>query len=71
VDEPATSETKEEPTSSFEVGDIHLRALTILGTVDRTNQRKMMVKNLDWLTHYQDPLGTSGLKKGAAGEVGE
>jgi hypothetical protein len=53
----APSETKDEPTSSFRIGTIVARALTTLGTFERTNWRKMMVINLDRLAAYQGAAG--------------
>jgi hypothetical protein len=53
VEGSAPSETKEEPTSSFRVGDIDVRALTTLGTSGRTKRRKIMVIYLDRLEPYQ------------------
>jgi hypothetical protein len=44
---------KEEPTSSFRVGAVVVRALTTLGIFDCTNRRKMMAINLHWLAPYQ------------------
>jgi hypothetical protein len=51
---------------------MHAGALTILGAFVCTDPRKMGVINLDLDWHLmKEPHGTSGLKEGAAGEVGE
>jgi hypothetical protein len=45
--------TNEEPTTSFRIGAIDVRALTTLRTSVHTNGRMMIVVNLDRLALYQ------------------
>jgi hypothetical protein len=47
-----------------------VKTLTTLGMFDCSNQRMMVINLTDWHP-VREPLGTSGLKEGAVGAVGE
>jgi hypothetical protein len=52
VEEPITSQVKEETASSLKARDV--RASTTLGTFARTDwKKKMVVAHMDWLESYQ------------------
>jgi hypothetical protein len=53
------------------IGAIIVGALTTLRTFGLSNWRKLMVVNRTCSHLIMEPLGTSSLKEGAAGPVGE
>jgi hypothetical protein len=68
MEESATTEMEEEAASSLRARDVE--ASTTLRTFAYTSRKKMMVVHLD--QHLiREPLGTSGLKEGAAEAVGD
>jgi hypothetical protein len=66
----APTKTKEGTTNNS-LRAINVGALSTLGTFGCTNQRKVVVINLEGLETCWEPLGRSGHKEGAAGVVGE